>query len=195
MVASGPGVRRSRGRARWLRLQADLAGGVLGLGLGELVAVWRGELLDQAGPAESGAEVHVTPGGLCGLRVPVRVQVADREFGVSGGEPAAVLGRELLYQAGVAEPRSQVEVVLGGADRLLLGHCGPGGSGRGLAGDRRSGRCRGLAGRRVAAAARRADADAEREAQAGHGEDAVADPVSPARALRGGICVLLVLHV
>src|SRR5215471_16903684 len=69
-------------------LEADLADGVFGLRLRESLAGAGRELLQQAGAAEA-AHVEVTLGSLNGLRVPVGVQVADRELGVGLREPLA----------------------------------------------------------------------------------------------------------
>src|SRR5262249_35168608 len=121
MTGTAPAARPNRDDGT-LRgpLQAHLGHGVLSLSLREALTVRGGELVEQLGAAESLAVAHVALRRHNSLRVPVRVQVLDGESGVRVREALAVLGRELLDQAGLAEPLAVLEVALGRLDSLLL---------------------------------------------------------------------------
>ena len=77
-------------------------------------------LLDQAGATESLPVAEVALSGFNGLRVPVRLEVADGELGVRLRETVAGARRELVQQSLVAEALAFAEVALGGINALLL---------------------------------------------------------------------------
>jgi hypothetical protein len=62
------------------------------------VTVLRGQLLDEASPAEAAAHAQVALRGLDGLLVPVDINVVDGEHGVSQLEAVARLRGQLPYQ-------------------------------------------------------------------------------------------------